>query len=113
MLHIIRHGHSFVEITTEKGSYLVDPYITDNPKCDVSVADVSAKTILGIFLTHGHGDHIGDTLAIHEVTKAPIVCEYGVGAYFEKEHGLECVVGSIGGKVVSGDATIQFFNAPH
>ncbi|MEI7478321.1 MAG: MBL fold metallo-hydrolase [bacterium] len=42
-----------------------------------------------------------------------MVCEYGVGAYFEKEHDITCIVGSIGGTVHCDDISIKFFNAPH
>lgn len=75
-MHIIWHGHSFVEIETKKGSYLIDPFITGNTHCDVSCEEVGEKTILGIFLTHGHKDHVGDTCAIYEKTHCPIVAEY-------------------------------------
>ncbi len=64
MLHIVWHGHSFVEIVSDKGSILVDPFITGNPRCDVSVEQMREKNIIAICITHGHGDHIGDTMAL-------------------------------------------------
>jgi len=85
MIHVIWHGHSFVEILTEKGSILIDPFITDNPRCDVTVEEIMAKEILAVCLTHGHADHIGDTMAIVREKNIPIVCEYGVAQYFEEE----------------------------
>lgn len=112
-MQVIRHGHSFVEIETDAGSYLIDPFITGNSSCDISVDTVCTKTVLGIFLTHGHGDHIGDTISIHQLTGAKIVCEYGVGDWLNKEHSIEAIVGSIGGTVMCGDVSIKFFNAPH
>ena len=63
-MQIIYHGHSFIEIETEKGSILIDPFITGNPKCDISLEDIFSKSITHILLTHGHSDHVGDTIDI-------------------------------------------------
>ncbi len=112
-MHIIRHGHSFVEIETSTGSFLIDPFINGNPKCEISLDDINKKKIRGILLTHGHGDHIGETVVIHQATHAPIVCEYGLRDYFLKEHGTDTTVGSLWGTVECDGATIKFFVAPH
>lgn len=59
-----------------------------------------AKNILAICITHGHGDHIGDTMSIVTGTQIPVVCEYGVAQYFEEvENYAHCVYGAIGGTV--------------
>jgi L-ascorbate metabolism protein UlaG (beta-lactamase superfamily) len=49
---------------------LVDPFLTGNPKAAASADEVAADAIL---LTHGHADHIGDTVAIAKRTGAPVV----------------------------------------
>jgi L-ascorbate metabolism protein UlaG (beta-lactamase superfamily) len=112
-MQVTRHGHSFVEIETDAGSYLIDPYVTGNPSCDVTVEILCTKVILGIFLTHGHADHVGDTLAIYAETHAPIVCEYGLGKRFAAVHSIETISAGIGGCVACGAARVQFFHAPH
>ena len=63
----------------------MDPFITDNPRCDISLEEVKAKEIIAVCLTHGHGDHIGDTMNIVKDKNIPVVCEYGVAQYFEEE----------------------------
>jgi L-ascorbate metabolism protein UlaG (beta-lactamase superfamily) len=63
-MQIIYHGHSFVEIETEQGSVLIDPFITGNQKCDISLEKIFSKKITHIVLTHGHSDHVGDTIQI-------------------------------------------------
>ena len=115
MLHIIWHGHSFVEVVTDKGSILIDPFITDNPRCDITLDDVMQKKIIAICLTHGHGDHIGDTSAIVHERNIPIVCEYGVASYFQEiEEYDNCIYGAIGGTVkVNEDISVKFFAATH
>lgn len=115
MLHVIWHGHSFVEILTDKGSILIDPFITDNPRCDITLEEVMQKKIIAVCLTHGHGDHIGDTPAIIAQKNVPVVCEYGVANYFEEVEKYEnCFDGSIGGTVkVNDELSVKFFAATH
>ena len=94
---------------------LIDPFITGNTKCDITLEEVMQKNIVAVCLTHGHGDHIGDTMAIVREKNIPIVCEYGVAQYFqEEEHYENCVYGSIGGTLHVGDALhIKLFAATH
>lgn len=63
-MQIIYHGHSFIEIETEQWSVLIDPFVTGNTKCDLRLEDLFLKNITHILLTHGHSDHVGDTIAI-------------------------------------------------
>ena len=49
---------------------LIDPFLTGNPKGAIAAEDVAATTIL---LTHGHHDHLGDTVAIAKRTGATVV----------------------------------------
>jgi L-ascorbate metabolism protein UlaG (beta-lactamase superfamily) len=49
---------------------LIDPFLTGNPKAAASADDIAADAIL---LTHGHADHIGDTVAIAKRTGAPVL----------------------------------------
>ena len=49
---------------------LIDPFLTGNPKAAATADEVDADAIL---LTHGHADHIGDTVAIAKRTGAPVV----------------------------------------
>lgn len=63
-------GHAAVEITSGDTTVLIDPFLTGNPKAAVSADDVSPDVIL---LTHGHGDHLGDTVDIAKRTGATVV----------------------------------------
>jgi L-ascorbate metabolism protein UlaG (beta-lactamase superfamily) len=62
-------GHSAVALEYEGTTVLIDPFLTGNPKAAVSADDVAADAIL---LTHGHADHIGDTVAIAQRTGATV-----------------------------------------
>jgi L-ascorbate metabolism protein UlaG (beta-lactamase superfamily) len=49
---------------------LIDPFLTGNPKAAVGAEELSPDAIL---LTHGHGDHLGDTVSIAKRTGANVV----------------------------------------
>jgi L-ascorbate metabolism protein UlaG (beta-lactamase superfamily) len=63
-------GHSAFSLEAAGTTILVDPFLTGNPKAAASADEVSADVIL---LTHGHADHIGDTVDIAKRTGAPVV----------------------------------------
>jgi L-ascorbate metabolism protein UlaG (beta-lactamase superfamily) len=63
-------GHACFELSDGDTTVLVDPFLSGNPKASIAADDAAASTIL---LTHGHGDHIGDTVSIAKRTGAPVV----------------------------------------
>ena len=65
-------GHAAFAIKTPGGKHvLIDPFLTGNPACPPELKQ--PKHVDGIFLTHGHGDHIGDVVALATKFKAPCV----------------------------------------
>ncbi len=67
-------GHSAFKISTPGGKViLVDPFITKNPKTPQELKDLSKLGKVDLILvTHGHGDHMGDTAAIAKMTGAKV-----------------------------------------
>jgi len=63
-------GHAAFHISGAGADVLVDPFLTGNPKAAATADEVPADAIL---LTHGHGDHLGDTVAIAKRTGAHVV----------------------------------------
>ena len=63
-------GHACFTLSDGDTTVLIDPFLSGNPKAAIAANDVSATTIL---LTHGHGDHIGDTVDIAKRTGATTV----------------------------------------
>ena len=63
-------GHACFELTEGNTRVLIDPFLTGNPKAAVTADEVEPTHI---FLTHGHADHIGDTVDIAKRTGAQTV----------------------------------------
>ena len=62
-------GHACFSLSDGNTTVLIDPFLTGNPKAAASADEVDATTLL---LTHGHGDHVGDTVAIAKRTGASL-----------------------------------------
>ncbi len=82
-------GHSALWIESDGKSILIDPFLTGNPAAAASADELTPDAIL---ISHGHDDHLGDTLALARRTKAPIVCNYEIGAWLGSQ-GIEDVHG--------------------
>src|ERR1700722_8431759 len=63
-------GHAAFALSDGDTTVLIDPFLTGNPKAAASADEVDATTIL---LTHGHADHIGDTVPIAKRTGATVL----------------------------------------
>jgi L-ascorbate metabolism protein UlaG (beta-lactamase superfamily) len=63
-------GHAAFELSDGATKVLIDPFLTGNPLAAVAADEVNADAIL---LTHGHIDHIGDTVSIAKRTSAHVV----------------------------------------
>jgi L-ascorbate metabolism protein UlaG (beta-lactamase superfamily) len=103
-------GHAAFELTNDGKTVLIDPFLTGNPKAAVAARDLSADAIL---LTHGHGDHIGDTVAIAERTGADVVAIVEIANELSAE-GLEKVHDpNLGGTVSFDWGTVKLVPAWH
>ena len=63
-------GHACFELSDGDTHVLIDPFLTGNPKAAVPASDVEPNAIL---LTHGHADHLGDTVDIAKRANCPVV----------------------------------------
>jgi L-ascorbate metabolism protein UlaG (beta-lactamase superfamily) len=86
-------GQSAVLLEADGRHVLVDPFLSGNPKANASPDEVPADLIL---LTHGHADHLGDTVAIAKRTGAPVVAIVELANELAAE-GLEVVDLNLGG----------------
>ena len=79
-------GQSAFKITTDDGRViLTDPFITKNPKTPEELKDLSKLGMVDLILvTHGHGDHVGDTAEIAAMTGAKVAMNADMGLTFQQ-----------------------------
>lgn len=75
-------GHGASKIVTGGKTVLIDPFLTGNPAASCRAEDLAADFIL---LSHGHDDHLGDTVEIAKRTGATVVCNYELSEYLAKQ----------------------------
>jgi L-ascorbate metabolism protein UlaG (beta-lactamase superfamily) len=77
-------GHASFRIDTPGGKRLyVDPFLHGNPKCPES--EQSPERVDLIALTHGHGDHVGDTVALAQQFEPAIVAQVELKGWLGKQ----------------------------
>ncbi len=69
------YSHAVVLIDTGQARLLVDPFLTGNPLSPVQADQLSADYI---FVSHGHGDHLGDTIDIARRCDATVVANFEI-----------------------------------
>jgi L-ascorbate metabolism protein UlaG (beta-lactamase superfamily) len=103
-------GHAAFAVEHDGKTVLVDPFLTGNPKAAATADEVAADAI---FLTHGHGDHIGDTVDIAKRTGATVVAIVELANELS-ESGVESVKDpNIGGTVDLGWVSVRLTPAWH
>lgn len=108
-MEVSYHGHSIVKIKTSDKVILIDPYITGNDLTDLVVANEKPDVIL---LTHGHNDHVGDTIEIAKASGALVVAPNELAVWLGWQ-GLETHGMNIGGACEFDFGTVKFTKAFH
>jgi L-ascorbate metabolism protein UlaG (beta-lactamase superfamily) len=104
-------GHSAFLLELEQGqTVLLDPWIEGNPKAP---ADVKLPKIDTILLSHGHSDHVGDTIAIAKKDGATVVCNYEIYLWLQSK-GVETISPmNKGGSQTVGNIKVTMTHAFH
>jgi L-ascorbate metabolism protein UlaG (beta-lactamase superfamily) len=76
------YGHAAIGLVTDGYKIVVDPFFTGNPAASLAPEAVEADFIL---VSHGHGDHVGDAVAIAKRTGATVIGNFEVAGWFEKQ----------------------------
>jgi len=112
-MKITWYGQSAFRVEAGKAKILIDPFI-QNPLWTKGW-EGPAEGVTHVLLTHGHNDHIGDSVAILKKTGAQLVANFEICMYLVGQgvKGDQINPGNHGGTVDCGDFTTTFVNALH
>ncbi len=103
-------GHAAFELSDGEHTVLIDPFLTGNPKAAVSADELSPQAIL---LSHGHADHIGDTVPIAKRSGAHVVAIVEIANELSAD-GVEQVSDpNLGGTVSAAWGSVKLVPAWH
>ena len=72
-------GHAAITLDLGGTHLLIDPFLTGNPAASTTHDKVAADFIL---ISHGHGDHVGDSVAIARRTGATVISNAEIAGWF-------------------------------
>lgn len=76
------YGHAALGLETDGHNIVVDPFLGGNPVASISPNEVEADYIL---ISHGHDDHVGDSVAIARRTQATVISVNEIAVWFANQ----------------------------
>src|SRR2546423_8763901 len=84
-------GHATFRFDTPSGKRIyIDPFLNGNPKCPES--ELEPEQIDVIALTHGHGDHLGDTVELAKKHGCTVIAPVEMADWLQGKQGVENVL---------------------
>lgn len=96
-MRITWHGHSAFELQDSLITF-IDPFFEGNPMADIAADEAKPDVIV---VTHGHADHMGDTLTIAKRTGCKVIAVNEIAKYLQSQ-GIEAIGANIGGTIDLG-----------
>jgi L-ascorbate metabolism protein UlaG (beta-lactamase superfamily) len=110
-MQITYFGHSCFLIEVDGKKLLFDPFITGNEHAkSIDISKIEADYIL---ISHGHGDHTGDAVAIAKQTGALVITNYEIGNWLANQGVTNTHSMNIGGHWIFGFGKVKCVNAIH
>lgn len=108
-------GHSAFRVETGAAVVLIDPFLKGNPTFETSGVswDEVVAGVTHILITHGHGDHVGDSVEIAAKSGAKVVTNYDLCMWLAKKGVSAFDPMNTGGTTDQGDFTVTLVRADH
>jgi L-ascorbate metabolism protein UlaG (beta-lactamase superfamily) len=111
-MQITWYGHSAFRLDFGGKAVLIDPFFTGNPGFGGD-KDAAVKGISHILLTHGHADHVGDSIDIAKKTGATIVTNYDLCMWLASKGVEKFDPMNTGGTIEQGGFSVSMVRADH
>jgi L-ascorbate metabolism protein UlaG (beta-lactamase superfamily) len=114
-MKLIWLGHSSFRVEFGSTVLLIDPFLTGNGTFENGAMSKEEATsgVTHVALTHGHDDHVGDTVEICKKTGATAIAVYELAMHLGGQ-GLENIEpGNPGGTIDCGEFDVTFVKAYH
>jgi len=82
MIQLTWYGHATWEVRINETKILIDPFFSGNPVAPTTVDKIQADYII---VTHGHSDHVGDTVALAKRTGAITIANFEIINWLQKQ----------------------------
>ena len=106
-------GHSAFRVETEKAVILIDPFLTGNPGAKGVDVKAAVAGVTHIALTHGHGDHVGDTVTIARETGATVIANFDLCQWLARKGVEKLDPCNTGGTLHHSGFSATLVNAVH
>lgn len=111
-MQVTWYGHSAFRLGFGGKAVLIDPFFTGNPGFGGD-AEAAAKGVTHILLTHGHDDHVGDSVAIAKKTGAKVVANFEICMRLNSQGVQNIDPMNMGGTLDQGGFTVSMVRADH
>ena len=112
-MNIIWLGHSGFRIETGAAVLLIDPWLSGNPMFPAERRHEAVDGVTHVLLTHGHGDHSADALAIARDANVPVVGSYDMVSWWQSRDGIKGIGFNQGGTVDLAGVKVTMVAASH
>jgi len=112
-MKITWYGHSAFTLEFGDNKILIDPFFTHNPSFKGQNIDKVIAGTTHVVLTHGHGDHLGDTVDIAKKTGAMVVANYDLCMWLAHQGVEKYDPTNTGGTVLHDGFSVSYVQAQH
>lgn len=108
-MNITYFGQSVLLVEHGQDAIIIDPFINGNPHTNIKVEDVKVNYI---YVTHGHGDHLGDTVELAKQNNATVIAPVELATWISWQ-GVNVVPMHIGGEKEFSFGKLKLVEAIH
>jgi L-ascorbate metabolism protein UlaG (beta-lactamase superfamily) len=103
-------GHAAVQLEIGEYEVLIDPFLSGNPEASTTSETLAPSHVL---LTHGHADHVGDTVALAEKHGSVVIAAVETARWLEEQGVADPIGINLGGSTPTAFGRVSLHPAWH